>query len=100
MLGDVRADAHLVISDLVVLKRALERAEGYSVGLGSSAALRVLEGHDFLDVFNQVAAHAADDLEEVVGVVVVADPQRDVLVAERVLAELLELADLSLRKLR
>ena len=100
MRGDVRPDAHLVVSDLAVLQRALQRAEGYSVGLRSTAALGVLEGHYVLHVFDQIAAHAADDLEEVVWVVVVADPQRDVLVAERILAELLELADLSLCELR
>lgn len=100
MFGDVRANTHLVISDLVVLKRALERAEGYSVGLRSPTALRVFEGHNVLHVFNQISSNAADDLEEVVGVVVLANPQRDVLVAEWVFAELLELANPSLCELR
>lgn len=99
MLSNICPDAHLVISNLVVLEGAFKRPERNTIPFRSFVGLGVLVCHCLLNVFYKIASDRADYLEKVVWIVLLAHPQRNILVAKRILAELLELGDFALAKL-
>ena len=90
----------MVVSDLAVLEGALERTERDAIAFGSSTALGVFVCHCLFHVLDEIATYRADNFEEIVSIVVLCHPKRDILVAKRILAEFLKLANLSLAELR
>lgn len=96
---DSVSNSKLVLHYFVVGESPLQRSETYLIGLAHPVAFLVVVGVDLVHTLDQIPTDFSNYTEEVIRVVVLIYPHRNVLQTFWIFAKFLKLANLSVLKL-